>query len=211
MAKLPDPPPASALQQLEPPFLVIDSGRRLARLYFAGGPRPTTWNSFRHWGPAARARLDHHLLDDGREPYEQARSVLYCATAAQTCIAEVFQGTRVIERSRSDPYLAVFRLVRPVRLLDLSGAFVTQMGASLAIHSGPRNRARAWARALYDAFDHDGILYRSSMNAGALAIALNDRCEQALQPAPDFNRPLADPSLTDLVDACAFELGYLKA
>lgn len=211
MAKLPDPPSIGALQALDPPILTLNESDTLARVYFAGGPRPVAWNEFRSWGPAERARFDHHLYDANSRPHLQDRGVFYCAEAAQTCIAEVFQQARVIERVRNDPYLAIFELKSALRLLDLRGYFATQMGASLAIHSGPRHRARAWARALYDAYNHDGILYLSSMNSGQTAIALNERSENCLAPDARFNRPLADPSLTDLIDACAHSLGYLKA
>jgi hypothetical protein len=128
-----------------------------------------------------------------------------------TCIAEVFQGTRVVNRTDNDPYLCVFSPGRDLKLLDLTGDFATRMGASLAIHSGPRNRARGWARALHDAFDHDGLLYLSSMHPGASAIALNERAADAIPDAPLSNRPLSDPLLTDVIDALTRRLGYLKS
>lgn len=169
------------------------------------------WNDFRYWGPGSGARFDHHRLDAEGSPQTQSRGVLYGADQAITCIAEVFQHARVIDRTLDDPYLCVFTLSRQVRLLDLTGTFVTRMGASLAIHSGPRNRSRRWAAALYDAYDHDGLLYWSSMHTGATAVVLTERAAAAMPATPDFNRPLADPSLTDAVDACASRLGYLKS
>ena len=35
----------------------------------------------------------------------------------------------------------VFELAQPINVLDLTGDFVTRMGASMEIHSGPRARA----------------------------------------------------------------------
>jgi hypothetical protein len=56
--------------------------------------------------------------------------------------------------------------------MDLTGDFVTRMGASMEIHSGPRARARRLACDLHDAFHTlDGILYASSMNGGEPALA----------------------------------------
>ena len=188
----------------------MPAGTALARIYFAGGDHPMAWREFRHWGPVSLARFDHHRPDASGRPLLQAHGVFYCAPLAMTCVAEVFQLSRVIDRVRREPYLAIFDLARDVRLLDITGEFATRMGASLAIHSGPRHRTRRWAAALYDAFDCDGLLYHSSMHPRAQAIVLTERAIDALPPTPEFNRPLADPSLTDVIDACAQRLGYLK-
>ena len=183
---------------------------RLVRICYARGPHPVAWHAFRAWGPAHNARFDHHLHDASGAPRQQSRKILCCARQGITCLAEVFQATRVVNRIDDDPYLCVFTPVRDLRLLDLTRRFATRMGASLAIHSGPRDRSREWARALYAAFDHDGLLYLSSMDAGAPAIALNERAEDALPAAPLSNRPLSDPLLTDVIDALTHRLGYLK-
>jgi hypothetical protein len=211
VAKLGKPPGADFLRQLDPPRATVRAGHdKLVRIYYASGPHPVAWNTFRAWGPAHNARFDHHLADDNGAPFHQPRAVLYCARQGITCIAEVFQATRVVNRFDNDPYLCAFTPTRDLKLLDLTGRFATQMGASLAIHSGPRHRAREWARALYEAYDHDGLLYLSSMDAGAPAIALNDRAEDAMPAAPLSNRPLSDPLLTDVIDAHTHRLGYLK-
>lgn len=211
MVKLGKPPAAEVLRRLNPPRTTLRAGRdRLARIYHASGQHPMAWNAFRAWGPARNARFDHHLPDDAGAPHAQSRKILYCAKRGITCIAEVFQATRVVNRTDGDPYLCVFSPARNLTLLDLTGRFATQMGASLAIHSGPRHWAREWARALYDAFDHDGLLYLSSMDPGAPAIALNERAEDAMPAVPLANRPLNDPLLTDVIDAHTHRLGYLK-
>ena len=43
------------------------------------------------------------------------------------------------------------------------------------------------------------------------AVALFERGMDVIPPRPDFNRPLADQSLTDAIDRCVADLGYLKA
>jgi len=48
------------------------------------------------------------------------------------------------------------------------------------------------------------------MHAGALAVALSERAGDALPESPIFNRPLADPAVTDILDDCTHRLGYLK-
>lgn len=211
MAKPGKPPAVEAVRELDPPLVNLHAGTdRLVRIYYASGPHAVAWNSLRAWGPAANARFDHHLHDDAGKPHAQSRKILYAAKRGITCIAEVFQATRVVNRVDNDPYLCVFSPTRNLSLLDLTGRFATRMGASLAIHSGPRHRAREWARALYGAFDHDGLLYLSSMDPGAPAIALNDRAEDAMPDAPLSNRPLSDALLTDVIDAHTHRLGYLK-
>jgi hypothetical protein len=211
VVKLGKPPTAEVLRELDPPHATLHAGRdRLARIYFASGPHPVAWNEFRAWGPAVNARFDHHLSDDAGRPHAQERKVFYGAKRGVTCIAEVFQATRVVNRTDGDPYLCVFSPRRDLRLLDLAGRFATRMGASLAIHSGPRHRAREWARALYEAYDFDGLLYLSAMDPGAPAIALNERAEDALPDAPLLNRPLSDAMLTDVMDAQTHRLGYRK-
>src|SRR5665213_201580 len=80
------------------------------------------------------------------------------------------------DRARNAPWLTVFASVQPLQLLDLSGAFPTRAGASMAINSASHARARRWARAFYLAYeDLHGIYYCSSMHANAPAIALNER------------------------------------
>jgi len=85
------------------------------------------------------------------------------------------------------------------------------MGASMAIDSGNRARARGWARDLYDAFQGvQGILYAASMHAGAPALALNERAlrrPRLFPPHPEFHRALADDVLLDPLKIAARSLG----
>ncbi len=206
MPKFPNPPSVEALRAIEPDTLRLRRGTVLARVYFTAGPYPTRWNEFRRYGPT-NARFDHHVPDPGGQP----RAILYCATGAETCFAEMFQETRRIDRTRNAPWLVVFRLERDLELLDLTGAYPTRAGASTAINSGSRVRARAWARAWYEALPGlHGIYYASSMNANEPAIALTDRAEQLapLPGHPDLNRPLADDALLDVLKHAAARLGY---
>lgn len=211
MAKFPLAPAVERLRGLTPPTRRLAAGTRLARIGFAGGDHPTRWNQFRHWGPT-QSRFDHQTRDRHGRPQLQQRGVYYCAAAAQTCIAEVYQATRVVDVLRHQPYLAVWALAVDLMLLDLTGAFVTRMGASTAIHSGPRVRAQEWAAALYSAYDSvDGFAYCSSMNGNAVAYVLNERAlrKRPFPRTPDFHRTLADPLIADLIDAAADTVGYL--
>lgn len=211
MAKLPGPPAMEFLKALHPPVKTLATGTALARIYSVGGRHGTAWNTFRHFGPVGSSRFDHLQLNASDQPCVQSRSILYAAPSILTCLAEVFQDRRVINKFRDDRWVAVFEPETDLPLLDLTGNFVTRMGASTALHSGPKSQARKWALALYEAFPHcDGIAYCSSMNGNALAIALTDRAERrgVLPKHPAFNRSLADATLTDLLAAAADTLGY---
>ncbi len=189
----------------------LPAGTTLARVYFARSPHPLAWNEFRYFGPL-NSRWDHHAPNARGEPVAQERGIYYAAADARTCLAEVFQATRRIDRAFEAPWLVVFKTVQPLRVLDLTGDFATRMGASMAIHSGNRARARGWARDLYDAFPAlQGILYAASMQGGAAALALNERALRQLPlfPShPEFHRALADDVLLDPLKIAARALGY---
>lgn len=87
------------------------------------------------------ARWDRRLANSSGEPQSQERGIYYAARDAKTCLAEAFQQTRRIDRAFQAPWLVVFETVSPLMVLDLTGNFATRMGASMAIHSGSRERA----------------------------------------------------------------------
>ncbi len=205
MPKLPHPPSAAALRASQPELRVLPAGTELWRVHFAGGRRRTSWDTFRHYGPVTSSRFDPHLPP----PRVQDRGVLYAADQITTCVAEVFQATRVIDRVLREPWLTGFRLTRPVALVDCTGAWPTRAGASMNLNSGPRNRARAWARAIYQALpDAEGLYYGSSMFANQPSVALFERAEDAISATPTFHRPLAHGGLTPHLRVAAGRLGY---
>jgi hypothetical protein len=201
MAKLPNPPsPITAPATTT----TLRAGSRLWRIYFGGGAHPGVWNGYRFYGPT-NARFDQHELP----ARVQTRGILYAANEPTTCLAEVFQATRVVDRSANAPWLVGFEIVRDVVLLDLTGTWPTRAGASMAIGSGPRPRARAWSREIYTAYPAvEGLVYGSSMHANKPAFAFYERARSALSPTPTFHRALADPSLRPRLDAAATSLGY---
>src|SRR5580698_813164 len=159
MAKFPDPPAGGlALPAIT---AAVPRGTTLWRIYFMGGGHPAPWDAFRFFGPT-QSRFDHQ----DPPPSMQAKGILYTAREAATCLAEVFQVTRVIDRVSRAPWLVGFELQRDVELLDLKGLWPTQAGASMAINSGQRPRAQRWSRAIYAAYANvEGLLYASSMHA----------------------------------------------
>lgn len=208
MSKFPGPPGVEALRNIEPETLRLASNTLLARIYFSAGSHPSRWNQFRRFGPTA-ARWDHHLPDARGQPAEHDRAVLYCAPDVDTCVSEVFQATRRIDRVRDAPTLVIFTLREPITLLNLRGAFATTIGASTAIHSGPRSRTRAWARQLYEAYpDLQGVYYGSSMNGHAPAVVLNERARASIPEQPQFHRALNDDMLIEVLQRVALRLSY---
>jgi hypothetical protein len=210
MAKFPNSPGASALAEITPTLITLPAGSALARVYYTSSAHPLAWNQFRSFGPL-NFRWDHHLPTVAGEPREQGPTVYYAAANAVTCLAEVFQATRRIDRVYQAPWLVIFNTLRALSLLDLTGDFATRMGASMAIHSGSRVRARGWARDLYEAFaGAEGLVCASSTHGGAPAFALNERALRAtlFPPHPEFHRALADDVLLDPLKHAAQALGY---
>jgi hypothetical protein len=213
--KFPEPPGADALRRVAPVWRELPAGTLLARVYNQGGPHPTSWNTFRFYGPLD-GRFDHHVPP----PSAQARGILYAATLAVTCLAERFQAARTIDPFTAEPWLVVFRLRRSARLLGLTRNWLTQAGASMAINSGQRPRARRsrartggarepWSRTIYEAYpEAEGLWYASSMYANAPAVALYERAKQALPLVPEANRALADAVLQISLENAALDLNY---
>lgn len=198
-------PTVATLQQLAPAIHILPAGSLLWRIYFRAGAHPSRWSGFRSYGPT-NARFDHHPPPAKRH---RTRAILYAADSGPTSIAEMFQETRVIDRSAGSPALAAFALIRDLQLLDLTSAWPTRAGASMAIHSGSRARARNWSRAIYAAYpDVEGLRYASSMNANQPAFALYERARSALPPAAALDLALTTPALMAPLAAAAIRFGY---
>jgi len=210
VAKFPSSPGVHVLARLTPAISTLGAGTILARIYYSRGEHPQVWNQFRYFGPL-NSRWDHQVPNEAGGPRAQSRGIYYAAADAKTCLAEAFQATRRIDRVFQAPQLVVFETLARLKLLDLTGDFATRMGASMAIHSGSRGRARGWARDLYDAYPEvQGILYAASMHGGQHAIALNERAlkDRLFPEHPLFHRALADDVMLDTLKHAARELGY---
>jgi len=202
---LPPPPSVGDLHKIGPEVHVLPRGAVVWRVYFRGGPHPTTWDAFRSYGPTG-SRFDHH---DPPAAVHPVKAILYGADLGTTCLAEVFQDPRVIDRRRHQPALAAFRLAQDLALLDVTGAWPTRAGASMAIGTGQPKRARDWSRAIYDAFPQlAGIRYGSSMDANRPAFALYERAKPAIPAHALLDEPLSAPGLAVLLSRAAARFGY---
>jgi hypothetical protein len=210
LAKLPNPPTAAELARVAPDLRTLPARETLLwRVYKRGGRHPLLWNTFRSFGPLSTARFDHHLSGEGGAPYSQERRIYYAASAIETCLAEFFQDTRTISRDTEEVSLVGFELQRDLTLLDLTGAWPTRAGASMALSSGPRSRSRPWSVSIYAAYPGiQGLYYPSSMHANQPAVALYERALETLPPTPVFHRPLRDPALLNDLERAARHLGY---
>ena len=208
MAKFPEPPSVDVLKKIQPKISLYAQGSLIWRLHFIHGPYPTSWHEFRYYGPTS-SRFDHHRPNTKGKAHDQNRGIMYLAKNGPACLAEVYQATRIIDRNSKSPWLSAFRLATDIQLIDLTGIFSTTMGASSAIHSGPRPRARRWSQALYDTYTKiDGILYSSSMYGNAPAVALFERGQRSIPNLPAFHRALNDPAMSALLTKTAMSLNY---
>lgn len=199
------PPSIEDLAQIEPEIYLLPAGSELWRIHFREGKYPALWNEFRFYGPIERNRFDHHT-----EPTRmQSRGVIYAAASIAVCLAEVFQRERNIDRGRDAPWLVAFRTVQALPLLDLMGIWPTRAGASQEIHTGDRALARAWSRAIYEAFPClAGLWYRSKMLAGEPSLVLYERAADALPARPTYHEALQSVRLIDGLRNTAARIGY---
>jgi hypothetical protein len=131
------------------------------------------------------------------------------ALDALAALSEGFQGTRVIDRRRQEPWLVAFALATPLQALDLTRLWPTRAGASQAISTGAHGPAQAWSREIYRSYPEvQALLYRSSMAGGSLNLALYERAETAIAPHPALHLPLTHPGLALPISRAAAKLGY---
>lgn len=194
------------LRALTPALVTVPRGTLLHRVYFKGGEHPTAWHQLRTFGPLSR--FDHHRRDASGHPFEQEdRGVLYAATDIPTALAETFQRYRRINRARRQPWLASFRLAEPITLLDLTGSFCVQAGASAKLITGPFVHAQNWSQGFYDAYSIAGLYYRSSLTQQP-NVVLFERGASSLPDRAEFNRALNDAAWHHALVRAAQQIGY---
>jgi len=210
MTKVPRAPSLDHLKSRSPAIKNLPAGTRLWRIYFRGGAHPTRWSEFRYVGPLDN-RFDHHAVTSDGRPSLQEHGVLYAADHPTTCLAEVYQKTRTINRWYKEPWLVGLEITESLELLDLTGAFPTQSGASMGLMSTARSVSRRWAQGYYAAYPGlDGLYYPSSMHANQPAVALNEHADarRVLPDHPLYHRALRDPAMLSMLRNAARAVGY---
>jgi len=184
---------------------VIDHAGILWRIHRTAGEHVLPWNGFRTFGPLPSMRWEPH---PGERPTQCAEGVLYAAGDVTTCLAEVYQDTRVIDTYAAGATLTGWQPLRPLRLLDLSGTWPLRNSASAALSAAPRAVSRRWARAIRTAWpDIDGLSAPSTMT-GRRNVVLWSPAADSLPDLPEFSRPLSTSVVWSIVHAAATEIGY---
>ncbi len=119
---------------------------------------------------------------------------LYAATTLAGAVVETLLRNPtepLVTLSRLAPRaLAIVRIGRPLKLVDLTGPGLSQLGLDARLLSGPYDLCGAWADSFHG---HpslaDGILYPSRFDPSARCVALFDRVLPAL-PRPAESTPL---------------------
>ncbi len=131
-----------------------------------------------HFGRGRRHRFDAPNAEFG---------VLYAGQDEACAFVEVFGDpldVRLLSLHVLEQYcLAEVRVTRPLRLVDLTGPGLRQLGADARLTGGADYAySRRWALGLWGHPDRpDGILYRSRHDPSLLAVAVLDRAGPALR------------------------------
>ena len=200
--KVPRTPPADLAHE---PGDILTVRPLLWRIHRTQGPHVLGWNQLRTFGPIPTMRYDPHPEPAG----PSTEGVLYTATSLATALAETFQATRVVDTRSFAPQLTAWTPTRDLRLLDLTGGWALRNGAAFSLATAPKSTCRAWARQIRATWpDLDGLWAPSTMTGDANVVLWNP-AHTSLRAAPDFSRPLAEPTLHAITARIAqHELGY---
>ncbi|MCI9889348.1 RES family NAD+ phosphorylase [Micrococcales bacterium 31B] len=198
-----------------PPHLTTDWNRHIRdfrgplwRAYATGGAHPQAWNSLRHFGPAPGMRFDPHPLPQGHHDHV---GVMYTATLPTTSLAEVFQSSRVIERSLDARAMVSWRPTRTLKLLVLTTNWPVLNGSAAAMMMDAKHNTQPWARAIHEHLrnDIDGLYHLSSLTSQPLVTLFSGAVSNPSFPArPDFNVLLAARAADIIIDQATRDLGY---
>lgn len=198
------PPSVDDLRTLGCETAVLPAGSILWRVHFTSSAFITPWNRVRTWGPVVSARWEPHPLP---EADHAPLGAAYLGDDVLTCLAEVFQQTRFVDVDRDDPYVTALKTTRDVEIADLRGLWLTRAGASAQIALQQKDRTRAWARAIHEAWpDLDGVVAPSAIAGGRPVTAL--WTDDPMPAAPEFSAPLKSPAVLRDIVAAAGMIGY---
>ena len=201
--KVPPVPPRPLVR--EPEDVLAYTGT-LWRIHRTRGEFVLPWNGFRTYGPLADMRFDPH--PDGPPRVHADVGVHYSAEDIATAAAEMFQQDRLVNTTDGAPWLTSWTVRRPVRLLDLTGAWALRNGAAHALAYSPRPVCRTWVRAAYEQFpDVEGVRSISTMTGG-VNITLWARAADAFPAHPTFDRSLADPLVYTVLEHVCERIHY---
>ncbi len=140
-----------------------------------------------------------------------AYGVLYAAQDVFCAFIETFGDpldVRLVSRADlAKRCLASISSTRRLRLVDLTGEGLRQIGADARLASGDRALAQRWAQALWrHPLKPDGIAYRPRHDPSKEAVAIFDRAKPAVKSQP-IGRLTGDPAtLARILDHYGFAL-----
>lgn len=203
--KVPDAPPAEFIFQ--PAHVRLFDGP-LWRVFRTQGPHAVAWNQLRHYGPVPGMRFDPHPPPPGEH---RDIGVLYAATLPATALGEVYQATRVIDRSAGGATVASWIPSRELSLLDLTSNWPVLNGAAAAMMMDDKSTTQVWARAICERHGDilDGLYHQSSINNEPL-VTLFSRTQSvpAFPRRLSFSALLSDTTADEIVAQATRHLGY---
>lgn len=158
------------------------------------------------FGSTGRNRFDDPLGRYG---------VLYVAEEPAGAFIEVFGfgvagGVSTVRESQLvERALASIEVTRPLRLVDLTGPGLAQIGATNELTAGAHPPAQRWSRALWShPSKPDGLLYRARHDPSCLSVALFDRVQRHVRAIPlaGLLAPEHRGLLGEILDRYAFSL-----
>lgn len=205
MAKLPWPDP-DRIAGVGVQVALVE--RDMWRLHRPAGRHSLRWDELRASGPLPSARFDPWeppLAERAGDPV--TTGVGYFGFDVPTCLAEVFQSTRRVDLDDSGIQLSAFKPTRQLQLLDLRGRWPILIGAAHQVNSGPKDRCRAWAKAIRETHPrYDGFIFTGM--AGRDCAVVYAPPGDIFPAAPAFTKALSDPSLDSYISDAAQQIGY---
>lgn len=129
----------------------------------------------------------YNRFDDPRRRFE----VLYAAQEEAGAFIEVFgfgAGSGVNTVRENDLVARAYASIeaeRPLRLVDLTGPGLAQVGATNRLTAGAHAVAQQWSRALWSHPSRpDGLLYRARYEPSCLSVALFGRTRRHVRAQP---------------------------
>jgi hypothetical protein len=96
--------------------------------------------------------------------------------------------------------LALVEALRPLRLVDLTGPGLAQIGPNNLLTAGPHALAQAWSRALWSHRRRpDGLIYRARHDPSCVCVALFARCARFVRAVPQAG--LLEPAFRPILGA----------
>lgn len=201
----------SAKNPLRPPNALVtgpgdflEYDRALWRIYRTQGKHRQHWDELRDFGPLKSMRWDPHPEPAAAQP---DWAVGYASPDVETAFAEVFQAARAIQLSAAQA-LVGWMPTRTLHLLDLTGQWLMNNGASSSLAGGRKDTCRNWSHTIQSTWpDLDGLLVPSSMN-GKPSVVLYAHARDTFPTGPQVARPLNSPALAGIIRDAATQLQW---